>query len=247
MGQSADDSALGPRSLRPEPIAKETRATMQGKDAAFAQLSRRVEPRDGAQTQDRVAITDGAEPLQERMTACFPTFTLVLDVIHGLDYLWAASTAIYGPAMRDACRGYVAIQLELLLAGQTQAVIDDLTQFAARVGLPAAKREPVNDALRYFTRNAPFMRYDLDLAHGWLIASGVIDGACKHLVRDRMDRSGMRWSRSGAHAMLQLRALRINDDWDDYQRFRRSQEHLRLYGPSPQPAPPEAQFHDLAA
>jgi hypothetical protein len=120
--------------------------------------------------------------------------------------------------MPNVCRSYVHIQLEALLDGRTQAVIDDLTDFADLIGLTGARRQPVKEAVRYFTRNAPFMRYDLYLARGWPIASGVIEGACKHLVRGRMAGSGMMWTPSGAQAVLHLRAVRINGDWDDYQR-----------------------------
>lgn len=103
----------------------------------------------------------------------------------------------------------------------------------AYVHLNTKEREPVEDAVRYLTRNAPHMRYDLYLARGWSIATGVIEGGCKHGVRDRMQRSGMKWARLGADAMLQLRTVRINGDWDDYQRFRRHAEQLRLYGAPP--------------
>lgn len=138
-------------------------------------------------------------------------------------------------------------QLETLLAGQTQAVIDDLTSRRDAARLPIYRRKPVDDAIRYFTNHANSMRYDLYLARGWPIASGAIEGACKHVVRGRMDCSGMKWARSGANAMLKLRIVRINDDWDDYQRFHCQQEHLRLYGASSSPGPVEAQALALAA
>ncbi len=237
----------GPRLVRPAPVGKEMRATLYGKDAALEHLSQRAAQRDGAHIEERVALTDGAEALQDRMLAQFPDFTLVLDIIHVLDYLWAAANAIYAGRAPDDCRSYVHSQLEALLCGQTQAVIDDLTHCADIVRLTRSKRTPVDDAVRYFTRNAPFMRYDLCLAHGWPIATGVIEGGCKHLVRGRMDGSGMKWTRHGAQAMLELRAVRINDDWDDYQLFRCHQEHQRLYGACAPPACPEAQAVALAA
>jgi len=161
----------------------------------------------------------------------------VLDIIHVLGYLWAASQALHGNWKSDACRAYVRLQLEALLAGETQAVIDDLIRKGA--GLSAYRREPVDAAIRYFTRNAPYMRYDDYLARGWPIATGVIEGGCKHVVRGRLDRSGMQWALPGADAMLQLRTVRINDDWDKYQLFRRQREHHRLYGAAPPSDLPE--------
>jgi len=235
------------RVVRPVPIGKETRATLDGKDAALARLRKRVLARDGAHIRDRVALTDGAEALQDRLATTLPNFTLVLDIMHVLTYLWAAAQALHGGWLSGACRTYVRCQLEQLLAGQTQAVIDDMRARADAARLPDYRRKSVEDAIRYFANHASYMRYDEYLARGWPIASGVIEGGCKHVVRGRMERSGMMWSRPGAHAMLQLRAVRINDDWDDYQRFHRHREHLRLYGTAGPPDLPEVQAQRLAA
>ena len=84
-------------------------------------------------------------------------------------------------------------------------------------------------AANYFERNLPYMAYDRYLAQGWPIASGVIEGACRHLVKDRFELSGMRWTKVGAENLLHLRAVAENGDWADYHRFRRQQRHQRLY------------------
>ena len=234
--------------VRPAPIGKETRATLDGKDAAIARLRERVDVRDGAHLQDRVALTDGAEALQVRMASAFPGFTLVLDIMHVLTYLWPAAQALNGGWPSPACHADVRRLLEALLSGHTQAVISELTTRANALGPKESRRKPpIQDAIRYFTNHAPYMRYDLYLARGWPIATGVIEGACKHVVRDRLDRSGMKWARPGAHAMLQLRTVRINHDWDHYQRFHRHREHLRLYGTASAPSLAEAQALRLAA
>ena len=73
----------------------------------------------------------------------------------------------------------------------------------------------------------------------------MIESACGHLVKDRMEQAGMRWTKDGAHAILDLRAVRLTDDWDAYWTFHRQRQHHRLYGAaSTLPAPPEA--HALA-
>lgn len=82
---------------------------------------------------------------------------------------------------------------------------------------------------RYFRRNVEAMDYAQYLARGWPIASGVIEGACRHLVKDRCEASGMRWSRVGAEHVLALRAVAVNEDWQAYHCYRRQQRHLRLY------------------
>jgi hypothetical protein len=80
---------------RPLPVGKETRATLDGKDAALARLQTRIQARDGPHIQDRVALTDGAGALQERLAAALPGFTLVLDIMHVLSYLWPAAQATH--------------------------------------------------------------------------------------------------------------------------------------------------------
>jgi hypothetical protein len=241
------DEAGPPREARPAPLGKETRASLDGKTAALGRLSFRVQRRDGAHIQDRVALTDGSEALQDRVATALPGFTLVLDIMHVLTYLRPAVTALHGGWPSASGQAYLRTQLQALLAGQTQAVIDDMAARLARAQLLPWREKPVRDAIRYFSNHAAFMRYDLYLARGWPIASGVIEGACKHVVRGRLDRSGMKWARPGAHAMLQLRAVRINDDWDSFQRFLHRQEHLRLYASHATPHSPEAHVHALAA
>jgi hypothetical protein len=73
------------------------------------------------------------------------------------------------------------------------------------------------------------MRYDAYLADGWPIGTGVVEGACRHLVKDRLEQAGMRWTRPGAQALLDLRAVRLNDTWDAYWAFHRRQQHRRRY------------------
>jgi hypothetical protein len=88
------------------------------------------------------------------------------------------------------------------------------------------------------------MCYDEYLARGWPIGTGVVEGACGHLVKDRMEQSGMRWTKAGAQAVLDLRAVRLNGHWDAYGQFHRRQQHERLYGRSA-PAPELAETRAL--
>jgi hypothetical protein len=92
------------------------------------------------------------------------------------------------------------------------------------------------------------MRYDAYLARGWPIGTGVVEGACGHVVKDRMEQAGMRWSQDGAQAMLALRTVGINGDRDAYWQFHRQHQHWRLYGGSHQVAERvETQILSLAA
>ena len=215
---------------RPVPVGKEVRATLEGKDVAFERLTQRVTQREGAHIQHRVALTDGAEPLQNRMIELPFQFTLVLDIIHASEYLWDAANALQGethPQRTD----WVRERLLHILSGQTLTVIQELETAMTDISLSPAQRETLKTTVGYYRRNSPYMHYDQYLHNGWPIGTGVVEGACGHLVKDRMEQSGMRWTKQGAQSLLDLRAVRINDDWDAYQRFHRQRQHQRLYGP----------------
>ena len=96
--------------------------------------------------------------------------------------------------------------------------------------LRSYEREPVQQAVAYMDNNREFMRYDEYLAKGYPIGSGVVEGACRHLVKDRLELAGMHWSKPGAQAVLELRAVDTNGDWEDFWRFHVREEDARLYG-----------------
>ena len=129
---------------------------------------------------------------------------------------------------------WVEAQTLHLLSGRTPQVISELQRLACAPETSAIQQTVLTKVANYFTRNAAFMHYDQYLAHGWPIASGVIEGACRHLVKDRCELSGMRWTKEGVENLLRLRAVAENDDWEAYRRFFRQQRQQRLYGvPAP--------------
>ncbi len=214
---------------RPAPVGKEVRATMKGKDFALGRLVGRVDQREGEHIQQRAALTDGAEALQDRILSKFPDFELILDIIHVSGYLWDAANALLGETHLDRT-AWVKEQLLLILSGKTTAVVQTLESLVQGPTTSTAQRKVLNTTIGYYRRNLPYMHYARHLDRGWPISSGVVEGACGHLVKDRMEQSGMRWTRLGAQAILELRAARVNDDWDAYQHFRRRCQHQRLYG-----------------
>ena len=153
---------------------------------------------------------------------------MVLDIIHVSEYLWDAANALLGEKHPDRT-SWVKEQLLLILSDRTADVIQTLEHHAQDSTLSTAQRQVLNTTIGYYRRNLPYMRYGSYLAQGWPIGTGVVEGACGHLVKDRMERSGMRWTLAGAQAILDLRAARINDDWDAYQAFHRLEQHQRLY------------------
>lgn len=139
---------------------------------------------------------------------------------------------------------WVRSSLEPVLAGQMEAVITALEAEAHDPACTAPQRQAVQRTIGYYRRNRPYMRYDEYLAQGWPMGTGVIEGACGHLVKDRMEQSGMRWTKAGAQAVLDLRAVRINGHWDRSWQFHRQQQHQRLYH-NATPVPEQAESHLL--
>ena len=143
---------------------------------------------------------------------------------------------------------WVRQHLERLLEGRTDAVIATLEQAACAPSVTATQGQVLRKTIGYYQRNHAYMRYDHYLAQGWPIGTGVVEGACRHLVKDRMEQAGMRWSKAGAQAVLDLRAVRLSGDWDAYWQFHRHKQHERLYGAAtPLPDQVEAQALQRAA
>ena len=233
QAEEVDNQSPAPSQVRrPVPIVKEVRATLAGKDIAFERLAQRVAQREGKHIQHRVALTDGAEPLQRQVNTRLSMFTLVLDIIHAIEYLWKAANALLGETHPDRT-AWVQEYLLLILSGRTTDVIHALEERIQDLSLSTSQRQAVQSTIGYYRRNSPYMHYDRYLAQGWPIDTGVVEGACGHLVKDRMEQSAMRWTRPGAQAVLDLRAVRINGDWDEYQRFSRHCQHQRLYDSHP--------------
>jgi hypothetical protein len=213
---------------RPAPQNKHIWATLDGKDAALDRLAKQVAARDGPHIQHRVTLCDGCEALQTRLSARFPDFTQILDFIHANEYLWDVANTLLGETNEQRLPWMVEHTTQLL-TGQVVQLIDEFRECAQAPQTTAAQRKQLLKTAGYFERNQPYMEYHLYLAHGWPIASGVIEGACRHFVKDRCELSGMRWTQHGAEHLLRLRAVAENDDWDAYHRFRKRQRHMRLY------------------
>jgi hypothetical protein len=232
-------------SKRPRPQNKHVWATLEGKDTALARLAKQVAPRQGDHIQDKVALCDGCEALQTRMEAQFPDFNLILDFIHADEYLWEVANSLLGETNEQRTE-WVADQTLQMLSGKTEQIIAEFRYLAQEPQRTATQREKLTKTANYFERNLPYMGYPTYLSKGWPIASGVIEGACRHLVKDRLELSGMRWSQDGAENLLHLRAVAENEDWDAYHDFRKHQRHIRLYNtPFPSQVSAEAQALDL--
>lgn len=175
-----------------------------------------------------VIVTDGERALQKRVCALFEDVTLVLDLLHVLEKLWKAAHALHPEGSPEA-QVFVRDRTFRILRGDVTQVVKGLRQMVTKRSLQGSKKKALSDAAAYFCRNRDRMRYNLYLENGWPIASGSVEGACKNLVKDRMERSGMRWTEAMAEAMLRLRAIHLSGDLDEYWDFHVRQDQLRLH------------------
>jgi hypothetical protein len=207
---------------------KQLWGTLAGKAAALDRLQGEVDKRTADHIQHRVMLCDGDKSLQAHLQQRFPDFTLILDFIHAYEYLWQVASALYGQDSPDR-HAWVLAQTRTLLQGQASSLATTFRQLAQEKGRTASQRTILQKVAAYFENNHAYMAYATYLHLGWPIASGVIEGACRHFVKDRLELSGMRWSIGGAESLLHLRAVAENGDWDDYHRFRKQQRQQRLY------------------
>lgn len=229
---------------RPRPVNKRVWASVEREmaeviDEGFREALRR-DPKqqrrwvvlvDG-QMQQLDAIIDAAKRHGVRVT-------IVCDFIHVMEYLWKAAHCFHEPGS-DEARLWVAERARMLLEGvDASQVAAGMRRSATRQGL--RQRKAIDTCAKYLKKRRNYLRYGEALAAGLPIASGAIEGACRHLVRDRLDCCGARWNVNGAEAVLKLRALSCSGDLDDYWNFhlRREQErnHAALYVNATVPSP----------
>jgi len=145
-----------------------------------------------------------------------------------MEYLWGAVWCFFAEG-DAAAETWVRAKTLAILEGKARDVAAGIRRRATALGLNAAKRKKADVCATYLTNKAAYLDYPTALAAGWPIATGVIEGTCRFLVADRMDITGARWSVKGAEAILKLRAVRSNGDFDEYYRFHLAQERRRVH------------------
>lgn len=243
-GLREDRDAARPRPTRKRVWASAQRSAQAVIDDAFAEATRR----DPDHRRRWVVLVDGQREQIRRVKKAAQKFgatiTIVLDIVHVLEYLWSAAYAFHKDGTPEA-EAWVEHQLVKLLSGASGgAIAKSLRLMIKSHNLDAKLAKPVEKAAAYLVKHTKLLHYDRALADGLPIATGVIEGACRYLVQDRLGRTGARWSLAGAEAILRLRALRASGDFDDYWQFHLSKEHERTHasryadGVVPNPLPP---------
>jgi hypothetical protein len=196
--------------------------------AAFDQ----AEARDPQHRRCWVVLVDGAahqlELIHAEAARRGVTIHIVLDIVHVIEKLWAASRCFH-TAADPAAEDWVGTKAARILAGDAIGAVTGIRTQAGRLGLSEDQRAAADRACRYLENNAAYLHYDKALEAGWPIASGIVEGAARHLIADRLDITGSRWSVYGAEAVLTLQAVISNGDFPQYWTFHTRRERERLY------------------
>ena len=217
--------------VAPKPVGKKLWASLEKSmqtviETGFAEGQRR----DPMHQAEWVVLVDGDLTQRADIEQAARTFgvsvVIILDIMHVLEYLWKAAKAWLPPDAPQVAQ-WVGDKTLQLLQGEVKAIVRNLRRGATAKGMSSTQREPMDQCATYLANHAAYLNYPDYLAKGYPIATGVIEGACRHLVKDRMEITGARWGLEGGEAVLKLRALVINGDFAAYWDFHEQQEYQR--------------------
>jgi hypothetical protein len=219
---------------RPKPQFKRVWARLDSTaDQVTDELFKEAKARDPNFNKLWVVLVDGDKKqlrrVKKKIKEINPKTIIVLDIIHVIEYLWKASHAFFGDSHQESER-WVKEKLLELLKGKAGYSAGGINRSITRRKLKGQKKKEALKSSRYIYNNKKIMGYDKCLALGLPIATGVIEGVCRHVIKDRMDVTGARWSMKGAEAILRLRSLRASGDFDQYWIFHEKKEFERNYG-----------------
>jgi hypothetical protein len=222
---------------RPQPLHKRMRAELtreiegdevNGKDRIFRWFTETAAARNPDGEKAVVCLMDGERALWKKAEDYGVDAVCILDIYHVLERLWSAAYCFLAEGSQEA-EAFVTERLTRLLKGQVGRVIGGLKQMMNKQALRGTKKKQLQAVITYMENNRDSMQYDYYLEMGYPIGSGVVEGACRHLVKDRMEGTGMRWRTEGAQSMLDLRAVYLNGDWEKFQEYRVEQNVRKLY------------------
>jgi hypothetical protein len=203
-----------------------------GREWLFCSLAVECQQRDPDRKKILICLLDGERSLWDMQRYWFGRAIGILDIFHVSERIWKAAHCFHAKESEAACQ-FATHHLRMILDGKVAYVLRNLRRLLdeKEKELNPKKRKTLRAAITYFENNQDHMCYDEYLAAGYPIGSGVAEGACRHLVKDRLELTGMRWERKGAQSMLHLRAIYLNCEWDQFVNYRIAKEQAALYGP----------------
>jgi hypothetical protein len=225
----------GEKKATPGPVAtgKWVTASVVESAASVVHLGfEEAQKRDPHHRRRWVALVDGAnhqiDCIEAEATARNVEVTILIDCIHVVEYLHKAARCFYPQGGPEADE-WVVEKARATLDGKSSTVAASITRKATCLRLAGAARDGADTCATYLLNKTPYLDYPTALAAGWPIATGIIEGACRHLIEDRLGVTGARWGLAGAEAVLKLRAVRTNGDWESYWTFHLECERQRVH------------------
>jgi hypothetical protein len=232
---AADVLASGQTQRAPAPKAKAKWLTASVVDDAahvVADVFDEAERRDPDHQRTWIALVDGNNHQIDRLNAEAKArnvnVTILIDLVHVIEYIWGAAWCFYAEA-DPAAERWVRDRLLAILNGKARGVAAGIRRRASTQALLRSKRANADTCANYLTNKTEYLDYPTALTNGWPIATGVIEGACRYLVKDRLDITGARWGLEGAEAVLKLRAIRSNGDFPEYWTYHLAQQQRRVH------------------
>jgi hypothetical protein len=217
------------------PVAKNkwlTASVVEDAKTVISQVFDEAQRRDPEFRRTWVVLVDGnnhqLDCINAQARARGVSVNIIIDFIHVLEYVWKAAHSFF-KENDPAAEIWVAEKATAILSGQSSTVAAAIRRKATCLQLNLAKRQGADDCADYLLHKTSYLKYDVALEKGWPIATGIIEGACKTLVKDRFDITGARWGLDGAETILKLRALRKNGDFEEYWRYHIAQECHRIH------------------
>lgn len=216
---------------RPRPKTKRVWASLEKTpEQIIGNMFEEAFKRDPKQQKKWVCLVDGCpnqlKRLNKQIKNSAVNVVIILDIIHVIEYLWKAARVFYEEGNKSSEK-WVSKRLLGILRGKASLVAGGMRRAATLLKIESAHRKPVDTCANYLLKYSPYLHYNEYLEQGMPIATGIIEGACRHLIKDRMDITGARWSLNGAESVLKLRSLRASGDFDEYWKFHEHQEFYR--------------------
>ena len=213
-----------------KPENKKVWAFLENKERTMSLIEKDIEFRTcNIDNRDIIFIADGARGLWGLKNKYFPEAVEILDWYHMSEYLWKAVYVFYPEGSKEAFKWIEEMEGKIR-NGKVVDVIKGLRVRISKNKIKGNKLKTLNSVIEYFENNKERMRYDEYIRKGYPIGSGNVESACRYLIKDRMERTGMRWKFPGAQSILSMRATFINDDLNDYWDYYMEKENFRLYG-----------------
>lgn len=215
---------------RPKPVNKRVWASLKHSfQLVVSEMFEEANKRDPNRKKEWIALVDGDKKqrryLKHEAKKHGVKLTIICDFIHVLEYLWDAGHVFFNKP--EETEQWVKERLLRILSGKSSLTAAGMRRSATNKKFAQTKRKNIDKCAKYLLNLSSYLNYLDYLNHGYPIATGVIEGACRHLIKDRMGITGARWGLNGAEAILKLRSLKVSGEFDDYWEFYEQQEFIR--------------------